>query len=151
MRWLIIDEVENVSVELLDALQRQLKDSTRDKGNPWAVDDRAPRQFAMFGGLNLILLGDLWQIPPVRALSIAANPFAVRAANASRILEMFWTQGLPHSVAHRFALSQSHRCSDEWWRSFLAEARAGNLSDRMYNFVHGYPTDVPGSWMPPAH
>ena len=103
----------------------------------------------MLGGLNLILLGDLWQIPPVRALSIAANPFAVRAANTSRILEMFWTEGLPHSVTHRFALSQSHRCSDEWWRSFLAEARAGTLSDRMYDFVHGYPTDVPGSWMPP--
>ncbi|CAK0874374.1 unnamed protein product [Prorocentrum cordatum] len=148
MRWLIIDEVENVSVELLDAVHRQVKDSTRDKGNPWAVDARVPKQFAMFGGLNLVLLGDLWQIPPVRSLSIAANPFVKRPANVGRILEMFWTEGLPHSVTNRYALAQSHRCSDVWWRSFLAEARAGNLSDRMYDFVHGFPTDVPGSWMP---
>ena len=150
MRWLIIDEVENVSVELLDAVNRQVKDSTRDKGNPWAVDARAPKQFAMFGGLNLVLLGDLWQIPPVRSLSIAANPFVKRAANVGRILEMFWTESLPHSATHRFALSQSHRCSDPWWKSFLAQARAGDLSDRMYEFVHGFPTDVPGSWMPAA-
>ncbi|CAK0841562.1 unnamed protein product, partial [Prorocentrum cordatum] len=148
MRWLIIDEVENVSVELLDAVHRQVKDSTRDKGNPWAVDARVPKQFAMFGGLNLVLLGDLWQIPPVRSLSIAANPFVKRPANVGRILEMFWTEGLPHPVTNRYALAQSHRCSDVWWRSFLAEARAGNLSDRMYDFVHGFPTDVPGSWMP---
>ncbi|CAK0804775.1 unnamed protein product, partial [Prorocentrum cordatum] len=148
MRWLIIDEVENVSVELLDAVHRQVKDSTRDKGNPWAVDARVPKQFAMFGGLNLVLLGDLWQIPPVRSLSIAANPFVKRPANVGRILEMFWTQGLPHSVTNRYALTQSHRCSDLWWRSFLAEARAGDLSDRMYDFVHGFSTDVPGSWMP---
>ena len=150
MRWLIIDEVENVSVELLDAVHRQVKDSSRDKGNPWAVDARTPKHFAMFGGLNVILLGDLWQIPPVRSLSIAANPFVKRTANISLMLEMFWTEGLPHSVTHRFALSQSHRCSDQWWRSFLAEARAGHLSERMYDFVHGYPTDVPGSWMPAA-
>ncbi|CAK0873882.1 unnamed protein product [Prorocentrum cordatum] len=148
MRWLIIDEVENVSVELLDAVHRQVKDSTRDKGNPWAVDARVPKQFAMFGGLNLVLLGDLWQIPPVRSLSIAANPFVKRPANVGRILEMFWTQGLPHSVTNRYALTQSHRCSDLWWRSFLAEARAGDLSDRMCDFVHGFSTDVPGSWMP---
>ncbi|CAK0907060.1 unnamed protein product [Prorocentrum cordatum] len=96
MRWLIIDEVENVSVE----------------GNPWAVDARAPKQFAMFGGLNLVLLGDLWQIPPVRSLSIAANPFVKRPANVGRMLEMFWTEGIPHSATHRSALSQSHRCSD---------------------------------------
>eukprot|EP00959_Pyramimonas_sp_CCMP1952_P007870 164744-Pyramimonas_sp.AAC.1 len=102
----------------------------------------------MFGGLNLVLLGDLWQIPPVRSLSIAADPFVKRPANVGRILEMFWTEGMPHSATHRCALSQSHRCSDPWWRSFLAEARAGDLSDRMYDFVHGFPTDVPGSWMP---
>ncbi|CAK0901640.1 unnamed protein product [Prorocentrum cordatum] len=148
MRWLIIDEVENVYVELLDAVHRQVQDSTRDRGNPWAVDARVPKQFAMFGGLNLVLLGDLWQIPPVRSLSIAANPFVKRPANVGRVLEMFWTEGLPHSATHRYALSQSHRCSDPWWRSFLAEARAGDLSDRMYDFVHVFPTDVHGSWMP---
>ncbi|CAK0832641.1 unnamed protein product, partial [Prorocentrum cordatum] len=130
MRWLIIDEVENVSVELLDAVHRQVKDSTRDKGNPWAVDARALEQFAMFGGL-----------------SIAANPFMKRPANVGRILEMFWTEGLPHSAIHRYALTQSHRCSDPWSGSFLAEARAGSLSDRMCDFVHGFPADVPGSWM----
>ena len=38
MRWMIIDEIENVSIELLDALNRQLIDSIRIPGNPWAVE-----------------------------------------------------------------------------------------------------------------
>ncbi|CAK0850909.1 unnamed protein product [Prorocentrum cordatum] len=142
------DPVENASVELPDAVHRQVKDSTRDKGNPWAVDARAPKQFAMFGGLNLVLLGDLRQIPPVRTPSIADNPFLKRPANVGRILEMFWTEGFPHSATHLYALTQSHRCSDPRRRSFLAEARAGELWDRMYGFVHRFPTDVLGSWMP---
>ncbi|CAK0866466.1 unnamed protein product, partial [Prorocentrum cordatum] len=148
MRWLIIDEVENVSVELLEAVHRQVKDSTRGEGIPWAVDARAPKQFALFGGLNLVLLGDLWQIPPARTLSIAANPFVKRPANVGRILEMFWAEGLPRSATRRCALTQSHRCSNPWWRSFLAELRAGDLSDRMRDFVHGFPADAPGSWTP---
>ena len=148
MRWIIIDEIENVSVELLDALNRQLIDSTRTTGNPWAVDARDPRNNVVFGGINVIMLGDLWQIPPVRTISIAENPFQKRSANASRILEMFWTKELLHSVTHRFVLTDSHRCVDPWWKAFLEEARAGQLSENMYNFVHGYPTNVPGSWMP---
>ena len=79
---------------------------------------------------------------------MAASPCVKRPANVGRILEMFWTGGMPHSATHRYALSQSHRCSDPWRRSFLAEARARDLSDRMCDFVHGFPTDVPGSWMP---
>ena len=125
----------------LDAVNRQVIDSTREKGNPWARNAKEKR-LTIFGGLNLLLLGDLWQIPPVRSLSIADNPFLQRSANISRILEMFWTKDLPHSLTHRFVLDESHRCVDKWWQHFLAEARAGALSERMYNFVHGFPTDV---------
>ena len=102
----------------------------------------------IFGGINLIMLGDLWQIPPVRTISIAHNPFLKKSANLSRMLEMFWTTTMVHSVTHRFVLTDSHRCVDPWWKAFLKEARAGKLSEDMYNFVHGYPTSVPGSWMP---
>ena len=113
MRWVIIDEIENVSVEVLAALQKQVADSSRTRGNPWSRSAVPPHEKHLFGGLNLLLIGDLWQIPPVRALSIADNPFVKHRANHQRILDMFWTSDESFSLTHKFNLTASHRCRDE--------------------------------------
>ena len=36
---------------------------------------------------------------------------------------------------------------DEWFLSVQDEFRRGDLSARTHNFLHGRPTDVPGSWV----
>ena len=146
-RWLLIDEIENVSVELLVALDTQIGDSTRTGARSFA--SRADGSRRLFGGINLITFGDVWQIPPVRQTSITSNPFAKHKAKVQRILHLFWAHGERDTLTHRFLLDVSHRSKgDAFLTAFLGEARAGLLSWAMYNFIHGYETLVPGSWLP---
>ena len=44
-------------------------------------------------------------------------------------------------------LSEVLRCQDEWLHEVQQEVRHGCLSQDNYNFLHGKPTDVPGSWV----
>ena len=46
-------------------------------------------------------------------------------------------------------LHRNHRCKDKWFQGFLKQARDGALEWDMYNFIHGYSTFCPGSWLPP--
>ena len=39
------------------------------------------------------------------------------------------------------------RCNDPWLLSVQAEIRDGNMSKHNYDFLHGRPTLVPGSWL----
>ena len=102
----------------------------------------------LWSGLNVIFFCDFWQIPPVCATSMTANPFDKHTARGSRILDMFWTRGRPDSLTHAFFLEGTHRCPDVLLNACLREARDGCLSWTMYNFIHGYHTLVPGSWLP---
>ena len=52
VRWLLIDEIENVSVELLVALSMQIADSTRAGMRSFAT--RLDRSKQVLGGLNVI-------------------------------------------------------------------------------------------------
>ena len=64
MRWLLFDEVSTFSVTLLSLLDWYLRRAcTR---HPHAKDSDGKTR--TFGGLNIILSGDFWQLPPVRAL-----------------------------------------------------------------------------------
>ena len=147
LRWLMIDEIENVSVELLVALETQFAESTRTGARSFAT--RSDKTRRIFGGVNIIFFGDFWQIPPVRATSITANPFEKRKAKAQRILHLFWGRDEADTLTHRFLLNVSHRSkADAFLTALLNEARAGDLSWTLYNFLHGYDTLVPGSWLP---
>jgi hypothetical protein len=147
VRWLLIDEIENVSVELLAALDTQVQESTRSCPRSYAV--RLDKTRRLLGGFNVIFFGDFWQVPPVQATSITANPFEKRKAKTRRILDMFRGRDTRDSLTHKFLLEVSHRSKDDpFLLAFLQEARAGALSWTMYNFIHGYDTLVPGSWLP---
>ena len=63
---------------------------------------------------------------------------------------MFWEKNHADSLTHAFFLSASHRSQDPFLNAFLREARDGELSWTMYNFIHGFATVVPGSWLPAA-
>ena len=46
-------------------------------------------------------------------------------------------------------LTHSYRQElDPWFSEFLRQCRHGQLSWTMYCFFHGFPTRMPGSWMP---
>ena len=88
-RFVLMDEVENVSAELLAACEEQIRDSTRDNGSYALREDGTTRPF---GGINVVMFLDLWQVPPVRLTSIATSPFGTHTAKVRKILKMSWTQ-----------------------------------------------------------
>ena len=90
-RFLLMDEVENVSAELLAATEKQTSDSTRDAGSYKLRGHGREKTSRPFGGINVVMFLDLWQVPPVRLTSIAANPFGTHQAKVKKILDMFWT------------------------------------------------------------
>ena len=98
---LIIDEVSMMTPDLLDKLEELGKAIRR---NP-----------APFGGLQLILVGDMYQLPPVNNSSETIH--FVFEANA-------WKRCIEDSVVLRTV----HRQSDPVFLKILDEARAGKLS-----------------------
>ena len=61
-RWLIIDEISMVSAELLARLELRCRELVRDLAQGKYAKDAAYAR--PFGGLNVILAGDMWQLPP---------------------------------------------------------------------------------------
>ena len=100
-----------------------------------------------FGGINTVLCGDWWQLPPVKQVSLCSNPFDVKSHQSQRMQAMFWTRG-PNTIQTLFELDENKRNGeDQWLAGFLAECRAGDLCWENYSFMHGYATQAPGSWM----
>ena len=146
LRWLIIDEIENAGAELLAVLEMHVSSAANKKHYPVRPRTRGPMRPRLFGGINTLLCGDWWQLPPVRQVSLCSNPFRAPSHQAQKMLDMFWTRG-PHAIQKLFELNQHKRSKDQWLTGFLAECRNGSLSWDNYNFMHGYPTLAPGSWM----
>ncbi len=67
-RWFIIDEIENVSAELIAALEGQVCDSVRVGQRTWCTRMNGARR--MWAGVDILMLGDFWQIPLVQSTSI---------------------------------------------------------------------------------
>ena len=79
LRWLIIDEISMVSVELLAKLEQACRRVIRN-GSPFRRD--VANVDKPFGGLNVLVVGDLWQLePPKRAFH---RRFAARVAGQCR-------------------------------------------------------------------
>ena len=103
-----------------------------------------PAHLRPFGGINLGLLGDFWQLTPVREMSLRSNPFtnpAIQSHLAQKTLSMFWTKD-DNALREIFELKVCTRIKDTWYAAVIDECRAGALTDDNYNFLHGYPTLV---------
>ena len=132
-RWLIIDEISMVSSKLLAQIDAKLRDIVRRchtmKSGSQGID-RA------FGGLNVLLVGDFWQLDPpaggflgsipveylLRARQFAAKP---DVAQGQAIL---WGRG-PDSVQHVTELTECIRTEDAWLLQVQEEFREGRLSE----------------------
>ena len=67
LRWLIIDEISIVGLELLAQLEHKLRSLVR-QGSPFKRCDGGVRPF---GGLNVLVIGDLWQVPHPTVLAVS--------------------------------------------------------------------------------
>ncbi|KAF7616188.1 hypothetical protein AFLA_009686 [Aspergillus flavus NRRL3357] len=108
-RWLrtkvlIIDEVSMVDGDLFDKLE-ELARRIRNNGRP-------------FGGIQLVVTGDFFQLPPVPDGSTREAKFAFSAAT--------WNTSIQHTIL----LTTVFRQADPDFANMLNEMRLGKLSQR---------------------
>ena len=149
-RWLIIDEFSMVSAELLAQLERRCREMMRDL--TVAKYGRFSGEMRPFGGLNVILAGDLFQLPPPRGTFVGDIPWQMlvgkptaTSALAAQGQTLIWggkTAGLQGVTE----LTRCERTADRWLGSVQGELRHGTLSADTHAFLHGQPTTKPGSW-----
>lgn len=107
-RWLrtstlIIDEVSMVDGELFDKLA-QIARTIRNNGRPW-------------GGIQLVITGDFFQLPPVPDGGKKDAKFAFEAST--------WSTSIDHTIG----LTQVFRQRDPHFANMLNEMRLGRISE----------------------
>ena len=65
LRFLIIDEVENLGAGCLADLEANIFAGMPDAGYKYKQDVPILEQKRLFGGLNILMVGDFWQLDPV--------------------------------------------------------------------------------------
>ena len=84
-RWLLVDEISMVSAELLARLELRCQELVRDAcKEKYGPNSNAARPF---GGLNVILAGDMWQLEPPRGTFLGAIADVGRKPSAFRELQ----------------------------------------------------------------
>ena len=71
LRWLLVDEVEAAGSELLEQLSDSVCQHVPERRTKKVQGYSSIRPF---GGVNTLLVGDFWQIPPVFQVASMSNP-----------------------------------------------------------------------------
>ena len=124
LRVIIIDEVSMISAELLGALEYVVTGAVRAQGT---YKKRRSGETRRFGGVNIVMCADFWQLHPVTGTFIASDPTLTPAGRAQNALSIFWEDG-PDSIRSFWELTELMRCTDIWYNTFLSECRDGKLS-----------------------
>ena len=91
MRFLFIDEIEAAGAELLGSMEHNVMSRVSLK-SPWRykADGKTVRPF---GGVNVLYLGDFWQLAPTGQLALMSDVTAPKVLENARglyIMNMFW-------------------------------------------------------------
>ena len=144
LRWMLIDEISMVSAELLAELEYLVKQAMRPQNT---YKKRRDKSIRPFGGVNTLLLGDWSQLRPVRSTALFDHPKSSNSELARTGLLLLWGQDRD-SAQGVWELLEQVRCPDEWYQVFSTQCRNGNLALENYFFIHGVPTESPGSAVP---
>ena len=151
-RWLIIDEISMVSAELLARMDLRCRELVRDLAQSKYAPGSAHAQ--PFGGLNVLVAGDLWQLPPPRGTFLGEVPWEMLTKGTSKKVahtvhgqKLVWGSQAENSIIHGITeLEQCERTRDTWLQTLQQQIREGALSADNHAFLHGHDTGVPGSW-----
>jgi len=153
LKFVLVDEVGMISDLLLGAFETSLSDATSREKYFKMLDDDIQR---LFGGYNVLMFGDFSQLTPlppggpIFAPPSDTSETGSKQERARGIKDLFWSKEV--GALNYFAeLVETKRFDDAWYAAVLNECRAGALSDESYAFLHGLPTNNPGSWCPGSH
>lgn len=150
LRWLIVDEISCAALRVLGLLERNCRRAL--VRNPWSLD--AQQNPRLYGGLNVIFVGDYKQLPPVAERALFANPFSTGlnlSGPEKRLSDALWglsPETFPDEPGSCMVLHRQHRTDDPWQQHVLSELRAGKETWETYCFTHGLPTQHVGTWLP---
>ena len=139
LRFILVDEISMVSAQLLGQLEILVSKVTRRRKLFKRRPDGTSRPF---GGINVLLFGDWWQLKPVGGTALFADPATVGSGTAWHGLQLLW--GAPPNAVHRcWDFTTSLRCADPWFNDVLAQCRLGSLRPSFYQSLNGFPTCAP--------
>ena len=141
LRVVIIDEIGMVSAKLLGQLEHRLEQmmSERDTYKIRGGMHQDAKTLRKFGGVNLIMLGDFWQIPPIGGTELTSNIALADPGCEQNAMQIWWGEG-EDSIHHLWELVSPMRCDDVWYNKVLDECRRGALNYENYAYLHGLPT-----------
>lgn len=109
------------------------------------------RQFA---GLNILMSGDVWQLPPADGGFLGDIPYEyiensrryAPAPSISHGQSLVWSDRESGAGIHGVTeLTECERTKDKWLKHVQDEFRIGKLFADRHAFLHGKPSLVPGS------
>ena len=125
-----------MSAELFGSLEQVVSAAVRQHGT---YKIRADGSARVFGGVNIVMCADLWQLHPVNGTFLAGDPLDRPSASVTHALRIWWGDG-PNSIRSLCELKELMRCTDSWYNNFLGQCRIGDLSMEDYDYFHGLPT-----------
>ena len=139
LRFILVDEISMVSAQLLGQLELLVSKVVRRRSLFKRRPDGTHRPF---GGINVLLFGDWWQLKPVSGTALFADPATAGSSTAWHGLQLLW--GAPPNAVHRcWDFTTSLRCDDPWYNDVLAQCRQGDLQPSCYQALNGFPTSAP--------
>ena len=126
---LVVDEVSMVRADVLDAIDHVLR--------------RVRRSRAAFGGVQLLLIGDLHQLPPV----VTRDEESAMAARYATPF-FFGAEVLKQAELVTVELRHVYRQSDADFVALLGEVRAGRMTRRVLNALNARHVDPSAAGFP---
>ena len=106
LRVIIIDELGMNSAELIGQLEYVVRKAVRTVGTYKKRTDGSTRAF---GGVNVVMCVDWWQLQPVTGVWLCSNPLDVPAGRAQDAMNMLWGTGVD-TIRRTWPLTELMRC-----------------------------------------
>ena len=145
-RWIFLDEISLTPAQLLALMEQRLR-QVKPSADPFKHEAGTGRgEVRAFAGINFVGIGDFKQLPPPQGGYLAAIPHRqlVGPHDPTKAPDPLIDAGqrlMWEQVEGVVELTDRERCKDAWWNEVTDELRAGHLSDKNYNYLHGKPVE----------
>ena len=123
LKFVVIDEVEAAGLGRFNQIHSKVVQTSSRPAEFRKINADEKELTRMFGGVNLIMSGDLWQLNPTGDTAIMSNPESADLGVAKLASSMFWDcqtidwelQKWPSSNLYVHELSENIRSGEDHW------------------------------------